>query len=60
MKKEKKLFELPSLSTLEGKNLNLNDLEDLEDEFGCGNGCESGCSTGTGIGYKGDPGGECD
>ncbi len=60
MKKEKKLFELPSLSTLEGKNLNLNDLEDLEDEFGCGTGCDAGCSNGVGSGTKVNPGTECD
>jgi hypothetical protein len=61
MKKEKKIFDLPSLSTLEGKELSLNDLGDLEYDFCCSSGCERGCSEGVGAVANGTPSsGKCE
>ena len=57
MKREKKLFELPSLTSIEGKMLSINDLGDIEDAFTtCDNGCDDGCSSGVGAGTKAKPG----
>ena len=57
MKREKKLFDLPSLSNIEGKNLSINDMNDIESGFKtCNNGCDDGCSSGSGAGTKASPG----
>jgi hypothetical protein len=47
MKNEKQLFEIPSLTSLEGKNISLNNHDDLNTVYAsCSCGCELGCSFG--------------
>ena len=57
MKREKKLFNLPSLTNVGGKELSINDLNDIDSGFKtCDSGCDDGCSSGVGSSYKGSPG----
>ena len=47
MKNEKQLFEIPSLTSLEGQSVSLNSLDELNTVFdSCNCGCNGGCAIG--------------
>jgi hypothetical protein len=51
MKNEKQLFEIPSLTSLEGQCISLNNIDELDTVVA---GCNCGCNTGCGGGESED------